>query len=65
MVEALNGAPGVKSARYAGENASDKANIDKLLVEMEGKDDRRAAFECVISIAVPSGPALTYDGRCE
>jgi len=65
VVEALNGAPGVKSARYAGENASDKANIDKLLGEMEGKDDRRAAFECVISIAVPSGPALTYEGRCE
>jgi len=65
VVEALGGAPGVKSARYAGENATDKANIDKLLKEMEGKDDRRAAFECVISIAVPSGPALTYEGRCE
>ncbi|MEJ2270201.1 MAG: non-canonical purine NTP pyrophosphatase [Desulfobulbaceae bacterium] len=32
---------------------------------MEGKTDRGAAFECVISIAVPSGPALTYEGRCE
>ena len=64
-VDALNGAPGVKSARYAGENATDKANIEKLLEEMKGKDDRRAAFECVISIAVPTGPALTYEGRCE
>jgi XTP/dITP diphosphohydrolase len=32
---------------------------------MRGKADRRAAFECVISIAVPSGPALTYEARCE
>ncbi len=65
VVEALNGAPGVYSARYAGENASDADNIDKLLSEMAGQDDRRAAFECVISLAVPSGPALTYEGRCE
>jgi len=64
VVEALGGAPGVRSARYAGENASDGENIAKLLQEMEGKTDRRAAFECVISIAVPSGPALTYEGRC-
>jgi XTP/dITP diphosphohydrolase len=53
------------SARYAGENATDQENIEKLLGEMEGKTDRGAAFECVISIAVPSGPALTYEGRCE
>ena len=65
VVSALGGAPGVKSARYAGENASDADNIAKLLKEMEGQTDRRAAFECVISIAVPSGPALTYEGRCE
>ncbi|MBU0728282.1 MAG: XTP/dITP diphosphatase [Proteobacteria bacterium] len=65
VVEALNGAPGVISARYAGEKATDQENIAKLLREMEGKTDRKAAFECVISIAVPSGPALTYEGRCE
>jgi len=65
VVETLGGAPGVKSARYAGEKATDQENIKKLLDEMEGKSDRRAAFECVISIAVPSGPALTYEGRCE
>ena len=64
-VAALNGAPGVYSARYAGEGATDQENIEKLLHAMEGKTDRRAAFECVISIAVPSGPALTYEGRCE
>jgi len=65
VVEALDGAPGVYSARYAGENASDGDNIAKLLRAMEGKRNRKAAFECVISIAVPAGPALTYEGRCE
>lgn len=65
VVEALGGAPGVRSARYAGEKATDGENTAKLLREMEGVSDRRAAFECVISIAVPSGPALTYQGRCQ
>ncbi len=64
VVAALDGAPGVYSARYAGENATDNDNIKKLLKEMTGQDDRRAAFHCVISIAVPSGPALTYEGKC-
>lgn len=64
-VEALGGAPGVRSARYAGEKATDAENTAKLLKEMEGVSDRRAAFACVISIAVPGGPALTYEGRCE
>jgi len=65
VVEALGGAPGVHSARYAGENATDAENCEKLLREMEGQKNRSAAFECVISIAVPTGPALTYEGRCE
>ncbi|MCD4763896.1 MAG: XTP/dITP diphosphatase [Desulfobacterales bacterium] len=65
LVEALGGAPGVLSARYAGENATDKQRCQKLLQEMEGKTNRKAAFECVISIAVPTGPALTYEARCE
>jgi XTP/dITP diphosphohydrolase len=65
VVDALNGAPGVHSARYGGENASDEDRRRKLLTEMEGRTDRQAAFECVISLAVPSGPALTYEGRCE
>ena len=65
VVEALNGAPGVLSARYAGENATDEQRMAKLLKEMEGKTNRKAAFECVLSIAVPSGPALTYEARCE
>ena len=65
VVEALGGQPGVFSARYAGEGAGDEANILKLLKAMERVSDRRAAFECVIAIAVPRGPALVYSGRCE
>ena len=65
VVEALNGAPGVYSARYAGEGATDEERCQKLLLEMEGQTQRAAAFECVISIAVPEGPALTYEARCD
>jgi XTP/dITP diphosphohydrolase len=65
VVDALDGAPGVHSARYAGDNATDEQRCIKLLKEMKGKTNRKAAFECVISIAVPIGPALTYEGRCE
>ncbi len=65
VVPALNGAPGVHSARYAGSDATDAERCDKLLKAMENVSDRRAAFECVISIAVPGGPALTYESRCE
>jgi XTP/dITP diphosphohydrolase len=64
-VEALDGAPGIHSARYAGENATDEQRYLQLLDEMEGESNRKAAFECVISIAVPTGPALTYEARCE
>ena len=65
VVEALNGEPGVRSARYAGGQASDLENNLKLLENMKGKKNRKAAFECVISIAVPLGPALTYEGSCK
>jgi len=64
-VTALGGAPGVYSARYAGENTTDQDNVDKLLDAMKNEENRKAAFECVISIAVPTGAALTYEGRCE
>jgi XTP/dITP diphosphohydrolase len=64
-VQALGSAPGVHSARYAGPDATDQDNNAKLLKEMVGKGNRAAAFMCVISIAVPSGVALTYEGRCE
>ena len=65
MVEALDGAPGVHSARYAGPDASDTDRCRKLLDEMKHHSNRNAAFECVISVAVPGGPALTYEARCE
>ena len=65
MVEALGGAPGVRSARYGGESASDGDNNAKLLRELENVENRSAAFHCVIAIAVPWGPALIYEGRCE
>jgi XTP/dITP diphosphohydrolase len=65
VVEALNGQPGVHSARYAGDNATDLEKCDKLLSEMQGKDNRRARFECVMSLATPGGPALTWEGSCE
>ena len=64
-VEALGGAPGVRSARYAGEDASDADNNVKLLKELEQEENRAAAFVCVIAIAVPWGPALVYEGRCD
>jgi XTP/dITP diphosphohydrolase len=65
VVEALDNAPGIHSARYAGENATDEQRYLKLLDEMKGKTNRKAAFECVISVAVPTGAALTYEARCE
>ncbi|MCF6249162.1 MAG: XTP/dITP diphosphatase [Desulfobacula sp.] len=64
-VEALEGAPGVYSARYAGENATDQENVDKMLDALKGHNNRNAAFKCVISIAVPTGAALTYEGECK
>lgn len=64
-VTALGGAPGVYSARYAGPGATDEENNAKLLGDMSGKADRAARFVCAISIAVPCGVALTYEGRCE
>jgi XTP/dITP diphosphohydrolase len=65
VVPALGGDPGVRSARYAGDGADDRKNNLKLLKAMEGVKNRKAAFECVIAIAVPRGPALIYEGKCE
>ncbi|MFP3979861.1 MAG: XTP/dITP diphosphatase [Desulfobacterales bacterium] len=64
-VNALNGQPGVHSARFAGSKATDADKCAKLLEMLENAEDRNAAFVCVISIAVPTGAALTYEGRCE
>ncbi|MBC2717452.1 MAG: XTP/dITP diphosphatase [Desulfobacteraceae bacterium] len=64
-VDALDGAPGVYSARYAGDNATDEENCEKVLKELAGQQNRNATFKCVISIAVPTGAALTYEGSCD
>ncbi len=66
-VEYLNGAPGVYSARYAGENATDAENNTKLLKALEGVpwEKRKAAFVCVIALCSPQGECHTCEGRCE
>lgn len=64
-VQALDGAPGVYSARYAGPAATDPQNNAKLLEALSGVENRRARFCCVLSLAVPSGHALTYEAFCE
>jgi XTP/dITP diphosphohydrolase len=63
-VEALNGAPGIFSARYAGKSATNGQNSRKLLEKMEGKENRNAIFVCSIAISKPTGQILTYTGRC-
>ena len=54
-VDALNGAPGIFSARYAGEHGNDALNNQKLLSDMQDKDDRSAAFVCCIACVFPDG----------
>ena len=64
MVEALDGAPGVYSARYAGERCSFDDNIDLLLENMEGKTNRNASFETVVCL-IEDGKEQYFEGRCE
>ena len=63
-VIALNGEPGVKSARYAGYGRSFDANIDKLLINLAGKPDRSARFRAVISLLI-DGKETLFEGICE
>jgi len=67
VVPALNGAPGVYSARYAGNDATDFDNRKKLLEEMRHylEEDRNAFFECCIALASPSGIKRHTKGTCE
>ena len=66
-VDALDGAPGVHSARYSGENASDASNNEKLLADLEGVSSgkRSAHFSCVIIVYHPSGQWISTEARCE
>ncbi len=63
-VEALNGEPGVKSARYAGDNRSFEDNIDKLLSNLKDKENRKAQFRTVICIII-DGQEKVFDGICK
>jgi XTP/dITP diphosphohydrolase len=62
-VAALNGEPGVKSARYAGEGRSSDENITKVLAGLEGKEDRSARFKTVISVII-DGKEHLFEGIC-
>ncbi|MFQ5666553.1 MAG: XTP/dITP diphosphatase [Candidatus Binatia bacterium] len=66
-VDALGGAPGLRSARYAGSPQDAQANIEKLLAALAGipPAERTARFRCVIAVACPDGATLTAEGSCE
>lgn len=63
-VEALNGAPGVKSARYAGENRNFEDNVAKLLHNLEGETNRKARFRTVVSLML-NGKEYQFEGICK
>ena len=63
-VDALDGAPGVYSARYAGEHCSYADNNVKLLAALTGKTDRTARFRTVIALSDPAGSVQTVSGEC-
>jgi XTP/dITP diphosphohydrolase len=67
QVDALGGAPGVLSARYAGANASDAERLDYLLSKLKRVpwEKRTARFRCVIAIALPNGKIELCHGKCE
>ncbi|MEW5733391.1 MAG: XTP/dITP diphosphatase [Thermodesulfobacteriota bacterium] len=65
VVEALDGAPGVYSARFGGPALSDADRSRLLLKVMEGEKNRRAAFWCCLCLCAPGGEAMTYRGRVE
>ena len=66
-VDALGGAPGVHSARYAGPGATDADRIRKLLAALDGVpwEKRTANFRCIIALSWPDGHLETFEGRCD
>ncbi|MGE6259595.1 XTP/dITP diphosphatase [Heyndrickxia sporothermodurans] len=66
VIDALDGRPGIFSARYAGEDKNDEANIDKVLREMIDipDDDRTAKFYCALAFSVPGKKTITVSGTC-
>ncbi|GIN55954.1 non-canonical purine NTP pyrophosphatase [Lederbergia ruris] len=67
IVDELGGAPGIYSARYAGEDKDDEANIDKLLHEMKEvpENKRTARFYCALALAIPGEETILVSGKCE
>jgi|SRR5690625_3546256 len=67
VIDALDGRPGVYSARYAGEPSNDKNNYEKVLQEMKGikRNERTARFVCVLALAFPNGETIFKEGSCE
>ena len=63
-VDALNGGPGVYSARYGGEDLDDKGRYMLLLQNLRGQTSRAAHFACAIACAFPNGDELTAEGKC-
>ena len=63
--DALGGAPGVYSARYAGEHATDEENLAKLLSEVPPDGDTRVAYVCAMAYVEPGGAEEVVHGRCE
>lgn len=65
-VDALNGRPGVESARFAGPDATDRDNVERLLRELEGvaPPKRTARFRCVLAVAFPDGFTAVVEGSC-
>ena len=61
----LDGRPGVRSARYAGEDATDEENLSKLLAEVGAQDDRRVAYVAEIAYVSEDGVESIFEGRCE
>jgi len=64
-VDALDGEPGVYSARYSGENATDKSNIEKLLSSLGDNPNRKARFVCVLALVDYEGEEIVVEGFCE
>lgn len=66
-VDNLGGRPGVYSARYAGEQKDDQANIDKVLSELRGieKEQRTARFRCALAVSIPGEETKTVEGHVE
>jgi XTP/dITP diphosphohydrolase len=62
---ALGGAPGVRSARFAGEDATDEQNLAKLMHDVPADGDRRVAYVCALAYAAPGGAEHLVEERCE